>query len=153
MTTHTNTIYTDVLQARYSLRLSARLSADLDNLPHGVTERLRVARQQAVMQRKKPQTVTRLRRATEIAHNGHTAALHGSDDRMGWAGWLASGLMVLALTMGLMAINSQQNDNRAIEVADLDAVLLTDDLPPEAYADPGFLQYLKAGRDQQSTAH
>ncbi len=29
------------------------------------------------------------------------------------------------------------------EVAEVDAALLTDDLPPSAYADPGFLQYLK----------
>jgi len=31
--------------------------------------------------------------------------------------------------------------------------LLTDDLPPEAYADPGFLQYLKVGHSQQDASH
>ena len=28
--------------------------------------------------------------------------------------------------------------------AEVDAALLTDDLPPAAYADPGFAQYLKS---------
>jgi hypothetical protein len=27
----------------------------------------------------------------------------------------------------------------------VDAALLTDDLPPSAYADPGFAQFLKSG--------
>jgi hypothetical protein len=38
-----------------------------------------------------------------------------------------------------------QNEHRAHEVAEVDAALLTDDLPPSAYADPGFIQFLKAG--------
>jgi hypothetical protein len=34
-------------------------------------------------------------------------------------------------------------DNRANELAEVDSALLIDDLPPAAYADPGFLQFLK----------
>jgi hypothetical protein len=36
-----------------------------------------------------------------------------------------------------------QDDNRAEELAAIDSALLTDDLPPAAYTDPGFAQYLK----------
>ena len=37
-----------------------------------------------------------------------------------------------------------QVDNRANELAaEVDAALLTDDLPPAAYTDPGFAQFLK----------
>jgi acyl dehydratase len=153
MTTSFNPIHTDVLQARYSLRVGARLSAGLDELPHDVMERLRVARQQAVMQRKQPQAVARLRPASQVSRNGHTATLGAGDDRMGFGGWLTSGLLALALAAGLVGINIAQDDDRAMEVADVDAVLLTDDLPPEAYADPGFLQYLKVGHSQQDTSH
>ena len=53
----------------------------------------------------------------------------------------------MVLAGGLIVINSVQNDRRASEVAEVDAALLTDDLPPSAYADPGFAQFLKAGRD------
>ncbi|MBC7727039.1 MAG: DUF3619 family protein, partial [Microbacteriaceae bacterium] len=38
-----------------------------------------------------------------------------------------------------------QNDHRASEVAEVDAAILTDDLPPSAYADPGFAQFLRSG--------
>jgi hypothetical protein len=38
-----------------------------------------------------------------------------------------------------------QSDRRATELAEVDAALLTDELPPAAYADPGFLQFLKTG--------
>jgi hypothetical protein len=42
-------------------------------------------------------------------------------------------------------IHSAQTDRRASELAEVDAALLTDDLPPSAYADPGFVQFLKSG--------
>ena len=56
------------------------------------------------------------------------------------------------MAAGLIAINVIQDDDRTMEVADLDAALLTDDLPPEAYADPGFLQYLKTGAQSAGTS-
>jgi hypothetical protein len=34
---------------------------------------------------------------------------------------------------------------RASEIADVDAELLTSELPTTAYTDPGFAQYLKHG--------
>ena len=47
-----------------------------------------------------------------------------------------------------MAIELIQDDFWADEVASVDAELLTDELPPSAYTDPGFAQYLRSsGRD------
>ena len=63
-------------------------------------------------------------------------------------GRLASALPLVMLAAGLVAINVIQNDNRAAEVAEVDAALLTDDLPPAAYADPGFMQYLSVTGDR-----
>jgi hypothetical protein len=44
----------------------------------------------------------------------------------------------------LALIHIVQNEHRSIELASIDAELLTDDLPPDAYTDPGFLVFLKA---------
>jgi hypothetical protein len=44
---------------------------------------------------------------------------------------------------GLIVITTLQEDNRTDELAEVDAALLTDDLPPAAYTDPGFAQFLK----------
>ena len=58
---------------------------------------------------------------------------------------IASALPLIALAAGLILIHAIENDRRASEVAEVDAALLTDDLPPSAYADPGFVQFLKSG--------
>jgi hypothetical protein len=146
MNTSYNSLQSDAPQTRYGLRVAARLSAGLDGVPHDITERLRVARQQAVAQRKQPRRVAWLRPAAAASpHHGHVAALHpGSDDGLGLWGWLTSGVLALVLVCGLVTINVVQDDDSAVALANLDADLLTDELPPEAYADPGFLQYLKS---------
>ncbi|MCX7261854.1 MAG: DUF3619 family protein [Burkholderiales bacterium] len=57
---------------------------------------------------------------------------------------LASALPLIALLFGLATIHIFQNEFRANEIAQLDVELLTDDLPPNAYTDPGFLIFLKS---------
>ncbi|MDR1967921.1 MAG: DUF3619 family protein [Burkholderiaceae bacterium] len=155
MNTNINTNYdshqTGSQQARYGLRVAARLSAGLDSLPYSISERLRAARQQAVAQRKQPQTVMRLRTASAVLRNGDTATLGWGSDGMSPWGWLLSAALALSLVAGLVVINIVQDDSRTMELADLDTALLTDDLPPEAYADPGFLQYLKSKADASVT--
>lgn len=145
MNTNYRQLHTDNLQNRFGLRVAARLSAGTEGLPHDIGERLRVAREQAVARRKQPAAVLRQRAAVAASRNGNTATLSFGDDRLGFWGRLTSAALVLVMAAGLIAINVIQDDDRTMEVADLDAALLTDDLPPEAYADPGFLQYLKTG--------
>jgi hypothetical protein len=53
----------------------------------------------------------------------------------------------LALIAGLISINLIQNDNRANDLAEVDAALLTDDLPTAAFTDPGFAQFLKINKE------
>ena len=145
MNTNYRQLHTDTLQNRFGLRVAARLSAGTEGLPHDIGERLRVAREQAVARRKQPAAVLRQRAASAASRNGNTATLSFGDDGLVFWGRLTSAALVLVMAAGLIAINVIQDDDRTMEVADLDAALLTDDLPPEAYADPGFLQYLKTG--------
>jgi hypothetical protein len=151
MNTNYDSHQTDLQQARYGLRVAARLSAGLDGLPYNISERLRAARQQAVAQRKQTQAVVQLRAAGAVSRNGNTATLSWGSDGMSPWGWLLSAALALALVAGLVVINIVQNDSRTMELADLDTALLTDDLPPEAYADPGFLQYLRSKTDTSVT--
>lgn len=141
----------EVLQNRFGLRIASHLAGAAAELPHDISERLRAAREQAVAQRRRPATAVRLRTATEVSGSG-SATLSFGDEGLGFWGRLASIGLVLALAIGLVAINVLQDDDRAMEIADLDSALLTDDLPPEAYADPGFLRYLKGGSDAATTS-
>jgi hypothetical protein len=131
----------DILQDRFGLKAASYLSAGAAELPHDISERLRVARAQAVSNRK----IVRLESAVQVVGNGGSATL-GWGGGVSWWARIGSVVPLIALVVGLLAINSIQNDNRAQELAEVDAALLTDELPPAAFADPGFVQFLKASR-------
>jgi len=119
--------------------IASRLSEGTEDLPHDITERLRAARAQAVAKRRIVSTQV----ATEVAFSGGEAALQFDSDEGGWSNRIASLLPLLALIIGLLAIGVLQDEMRAHEVAEVDAEILTDVLPPSAYTDPGFAQYLR----------
>lgn len=125
-------------------RVARRLEAGSTHLPHEVAERLRVARLQAVAARKRPL----MQQAPVLAGAGGGLLGLGDagDDSLGWGHRIASALPLVVLVVGLLAIHTFHNERRASEVAEVDAALLTDDLPPAAYTDPGFVQYLKLGQ-------
>jgi hypothetical protein len=139
-----NTDQLTLAQDRFGRKVTARLSAGAAGLPYDVSERLRAARMQAVAKRKR---VAGLRTAVSVSASGGAAALTADEPVSIW-NRIASVLPIIALAAGLVLIHSMQNERRANEVAEVDAALLTDDLPPSAYADPGFIQFLK----QQSSA-
>jgi hypothetical protein len=122
-------------EAQFGRQVAARLSAGTHDLPHEITERLRAARMQALARRKVVQV---LQTAPAMVPNGRTAALGG-----GWWTRIGSVIPLIALVAGLIVITTLQEDNRTDELAEVDAALLTDDLPPAAYTDPGFAQFLK----------
>jgi hypothetical protein len=127
------------------LKLAARLSDSTAELPYDVSERLRAARVQALARRKRVASP-----APAVWASGNAAVLSGDDAPSFW-GRLASALPLVALVVGLVAINVVQNEDRARELAEVDTALLTDDLPPAAYADPGFVQFLRAGAERSSS--
>jgi hypothetical protein len=130
------------LADQFGRQVAARLAAGTAELPHDITERLRAARVQAVARRK----LTSLQAASSVSVSGGQATLGFGDEGLGWWNSIASALPLIVLAAGLITIHVVQNDRRASEVAEVDAALLTDDLPPAAYADPGFVQFLKSGQ-------
>jgi len=127
---------------RFGLSVTARLSDAADQLPYDISERLRAARMQALGKRKVALVRTSSQLATAGA-NGTKAFGHPA-----WWDRVAAAVPLLALVFGLVAINMIQTENRANELAEIDAALLTDDLPPAAYTDPAFTQFLKISSGQ-----
>lgn len=129
---------------RFGLKLAAHLSRSTEALPHDISERLRVARQQAIARHKQRQPVL-AGGITAVGGASAALTLGRNNAPFGLGLWrsIASLIPLLALVAGLFAIQSLTSDNLASELAQVDAALLTDDLPPAAYADPGFLQFLK----------
>lgn len=128
---------------QFARRLTARLSEGTQDLPYDISERLRAARVQALSHRKRPALVHHT--APAVTHLGSSAALGWGSEGGNWWRSLLSAVPMLALVAGLVVIQFSQDEYNTTEVAEVDSALLTDDLPPEAYADPGFAQFLKTG--------
>jgi hypothetical protein len=134
---------TDVLQDRFGHKAASYLSTAAADLPYDISERLRAARAQAVSQRKitKTQTAARM-----VPASGSAALDWDTEDGLNWWSLVASVMPLIVLVVGLLAINAIQDDKRTEELAEVDAALLSDELPPAAFADPGFVQFLKSTR-------
>ena len=129
-------------QDRVGRGIAARLSDSTHELPNDISERLKSAHMQALAKR----NVVKLQTATSVNIQGGSATLNAG----GFSGGLWSGLgaviPLLALVAGLLTIAVVQEKQRTNEIADVDVELLTDDLPPAAYADPGFAHFLSINR-------
>ncbi|MES2685581.1 MAG: DUF3619 family protein [Pseudomonadota bacterium] len=132
--------HTEILQDRYGLKTASYLSAGAADLPYDISERLRAARAQAVAVRR----IAKVQSAPVYASSSVGSTLTwGSDEGFSLWSRIGSVLPLIALVVGLLAINSLQTDNLVQELAEVDSALLTDELPPDAFSDPGFLQFLK----------
>jgi hypothetical protein len=101
-----------------------------------VAERLREARERA-LERRRPERAPVLGWA-QLTTDGVVA-------RFGGLGGFSLRLLLptALLVAGLLAIYSWQREQRAADVEELDAQLLTDELPIDAYLDRGFEAWLK----------
>ena len=161
-------VQAEALEARFALRLSARLNEGNQAFSHDISERLRVARMQAVTaaraaasvkaSQKSPQTAPQLGLALAGASGSSSAGGHAwlagqqrdhshgrrmDDGPTAWGWRLASALPIIALVVGLWAISHWYQGEQVRAAATVDLALLTDELPPAAYIDPGFEEFLK----------
>lgn len=119
--------------------LAAQLNMSSQNLAHDISERLRVSRQLALKSRPMPQRL--MRHSLAVQANGTLSWF--PDEGLNLWRILVSALPVLALVSGLMFIQNLQQDMAETDIASLDSALLLDELPPDAYTDPGFVQFMK----------
>jgi Protein of unknown function (DUF3619) len=131
--TKTDTLLAHRQADQFGRAVAMRLSSGLEELPYDVRERLRAMRVRALEARKQPAA------APVVVGRGASASL--ALERP-WLYRIGSVLPLVLLAAGLVLIHSVQTDGRASELAEVDTALLTDDLPPAAYADPGFVQFL-----------
>jgi hypothetical protein len=166
----------EIRQNQLGVRIAARLSTGTADLPHDIQERLRAAREQALIKRKRATVKVAVPVLSPNMAGGAISLSSGSSASMtlggmpGLAGGLAFGsvnpnnatgsqnddnvsrwsqlisiTVAVALVIGLVTIDVLQDDADATEVANVDTALLTDPLPPQAYTDQGFAQFLKTG--------
>ena len=123
------------LEARFGLRVAAVI--DEAPLGHDIQERLRIARENAVSHAR---SARRLAAAQAVqVHASGTATLGGTP----WWARLASFVPLLVLSLGLLMVIQLDTREQIHAAAEIDTLLLADSLPPRAYTDPGFAEFLK----------
>jgi hypothetical protein len=137
----------EAIQARFSVRVAARLSESARELPHDVSERLKASRELA-LDRARLARRAEAATSTQAVGNGSSAAMIlGGGSGSDWWFKLASILPIAALVAGFFFIEHAHTREQIAAAAEIDAALLADDVPPAAYSDPGFVEFLKAPRD------
>lgn len=132
----------EALEARLARHLAARLSERVEQLSPDLSERLRFARERAIERAREVRAAT----AEPVVplSSGRSAVLGRA---AGWWVRLGSALPLLALAAGLVLIQHWHTQAQIATAAEIDADLLADDLPPSAYSDAGFVEFLKTPRE------
>jgi hypothetical protein len=138
---------TDDINLAYKIRHA--LNETLDDLPASTTDRLAAARALALSRKKT---------AAQAARGQHRQQqrrpLFGQLDlasmfSMQWVARAAVVAPLVAMVAGLVGVYQAQHEQRMAEVAELDAAVLSDELPLTAYTDHGFSAYLVQQQQQQ----
>lgn len=131
------------LEAEIGRAVAARLSESTRSIPSDISERLRAARERALAKRK----VIRLQFVSGLQLAANTnSPLSLPEFPQGLWSRIAAFIPLLALVFGLLALEFVKDEQRAAELAEVDAELLADELPPAAFTDPGFVHFLSTAR-------
>ena len=119
-------------ELRVAYQIKRHLNSSLDGINAGKLERLRASREQAL---------TKQKRGTAMAVAGG-----GNFNFAGFGfGWLPQVVPLLVLLVGLLSMSYWHQNRYTEELAEIDAQMLVDELPPSAYLDRGFDSWLKRG--------
>jgi anti-sigma factor RsiW len=143
----------DTKELEFARQLRRALDENTAALPSATVDRLAAARQ-AALARKKPEPAPV--RVFAPAFAGAAAGIEagGLSPELNAAGKprrsplrrFALAWPLAALVVSLVAIAYWEDQQRTAELADIDAAMLSDDLPLNAYLDHGFNAYLSRAR-------
>jgi hypothetical protein len=131
----------EAIESRFARSIAARLNERVENVAPEIGERLRFAREKAL------EAGRRARAGVEVQGAGDGTAILGFS-RSPWWQRIASVLPLAALVGGLLLIEDWTTRSQISVAAEVDAALLGDDLPINAYRDPGFVEFLKSPPDE-----
>lgn len=126
-------------ELNFAYKVRHALNESAENLPASTTERLASARKIA-LSRKKPES--RLRAfVPRLAVAGHVSGRF-FDTPANWLGRMGLAVPMVVVAIGLASLYQHEQQRKITDLADIDAAVLSDDLPLTAYLDHGFNGYL-----------
>ena len=134
----------DSKEAQFALQVRRALDESATALPGAAVARLAAARR-AALARKKPEAARQIALVPAFAGGGAARAATGGS-RAGALGRFGLLWPLAALVVTLAGVAYFEDQQRLVEVADIDAAMLSDKLPLDAYLDHGFNAYLSHAR-------
>ncbi|SIT37696.1 conserved hypothetical protein [Paraburkholderia piptadeniae] len=133
----------EIKEIEFARQLRRALDENAARIPTATTDRLAAARH-AALARKKPEAVHAPAFVPVFVGAGTLAGMPQPEAsrRLPRLRKLALAWPLLALVVGLAGIAWWEDHQRTAELADIDAAMLSDDLPLNAYLDHGFNAYL-----------
>jgi Protein of unknown function (DUF3619) len=132
-------------EQQFALQIRRALDESSSALPYRVTHRLAAAREAALAKMPpRPRVVT----ATSAQLAGAGASGPDVDWETPGRAWRITGMVLpfLIVVAGMATIAAWDASETAQELADVDAAMLTDDVPIAAYLDRGFGVFIKNNR-------
>lgn len=130
----------DLNDDAFAYKVRQALNENLDNLPGSTSQRLALARKNAVARKKKNVPAFEPVFVPQMANMSGMGSSRQSG--MSWWGRMGVILPLLVLAAGLIGIYQYEAQQHINETADIDALVLADELPISAYLDHGFNAYL-----------
>jgi hypothetical protein len=124
----------------FAYKVRHALNESVDNLPAATTERLEAARNIALSRKKKERESPLRVFVPEVTLAGRTGRY--ASQRLSWIRRMGLAIPLIVLVAGLVGIYQYEQQRRIVETAEIDAAVLTDELPLSAYLDHGFNAYL-----------
>lgn len=119
-------------EERYAYRVRQALNHGLKDIPPAASRRLEAARHLAMSRQKQP--------TAQLATAGHgSLSLRFGTNTP----YLKQALAILALIVGMWIAFYWQSVQYITELEEVDSALLSDDIPPEAFMDNDFFEWLK----------
>jgi hypothetical protein len=127
----------------FALKVRHALDENLTTIPTASLDKLAAARRVAIAHKKAARAAVAAPVLTPaFAGAAGQLNLSAPSARRGRFSRLALAWPLLALAIGLAGIAYWEDQQRTAELADIDAAMLSDNLPLDAYLDHGFNAYL-----------
>lgn len=140
-----NSYASDNIEVQLGKSIARSLDASLEQVSPKVSARLEQARSEALSKKKQSKAFVNIGQLSFAGIKNSSTRQSSFGKIWGNFTWAAP---LLALTIGLLFISQWQQDARIDDIADVDTALLSDEVPPDAYADNGFWVFLKNLQNQ-----
>jgi hypothetical protein len=125
-------------EINFAYKVRHALNENLERLPAPTVDRLAAARQ-AALSRKKPESARRI----HVPRPAFAGAAEGFfSGRLSWLARMSVALPIAFAIAGVIGIYQVEKQERIRELAEIDSMVLADELPLDAYLDHGFNAYL-----------